>query len=298
MNCGSPKWAPDPSLLDQHDPRFNEHGNYTCRVIANLCILAKQDPPYYPFYSVFENVLEQETPNYTKLRPYFGWVNEDTIKKTLEQTTQWGAQVTRFPMHKHLKSRFPALNIPHQEEPVATDTIFFNTPAVDSGATMAQIFVGKKFLVADAHPLKSQKQFANTLAENICKRGAPSLLICNYAKNEISNQVLDILCAYSIKNWHSRSYHQNQNPAEGCYCTIKSWTNTIINRTGAPANCWLLCMIFVCYLLNHIACATLDGQVPLIVLTSVLLLFTFYQSVYYATHDQSFPSASEEHAAY
>ena len=25
-----------------------------------------------------------------------------------------------------------------------------------------------------------------------------------------------------------------------------------MNRSGAPANCWLLCMIYVCYILNHI----------------------------------------------
>ena len=31
---------------------------------------------------------------------------------------------------------------------------------------------------------------------------------------------------------------------------------------------------------------------------SILLLFTFYQPVFYATHDQHFPSKSEERAAY
>ena len=40
-------------------------------------------------------------------------------------------------------------------------------------------------------------------------------------------------------------YHQNQNPAEWRYRTIKSWTNTVMNRSGAPANCWLLCLIYV-----------------------------------------------------
>ena len=77
-----------------------------------------------------------------------------------------------------------------------------------------------------------------------------------------------------------------------------------MNRSGAPANCWLLCLIYVCYLLNHIACTALDGKIPLLALSgitpdiSIILLFTFYQPVFYATHDQHFPSESEESAGY
>ena len=129
-------------------------------------------------------------------------------------------------------------------------------------------------------------------------------LLSDSAKTEISNKVMDILSAYHISNWPSEPYHQNQNPAEWRYRTIKSWTNTVMNRSGAPANCWLLCVIYVCYLLNHIACTALDGKIPLLALTditpdiSIILLFTFYQPVFYATYDQHFPSESEERAGH
>ena len=129
-------------------------------------------------------------------------------------------------------------------------------------------------------------------------------LLSDSAKTEISNKVMDILRAYHISNWHSEPYHQNQNPAEWRYRTIKSWTNTVMNRSGAPANCWLLCLINVCYLLNHIACTAIDGKIPLLALTgitpdiSIILLFTFYQPLFYATYDQNFPSESEERAGY
>ena len=78
----------------------------------------------------------------------------------------------------------------------------------------------------------------------------------------------------------------------------------IMNRSGAPANCWLSCMIYVCYILNHIACGAMNGSIPLLVLyritpdISIMLLYTFYQPVFYATHDQHFPSESEERAAF
>ena len=44
-------------------------------------------------------------------------------------------------MKKHLKSRNPALNIPRRHESVATDTVFSDTPAVDSGVKEAQVFL-------------------------------------------------------------------------------------------------------------------------------------------------------------
>ena len=112
-------------------------------------------------------------------------------------------------------------------------------------------------------------------------------LLSDSAKTEISNKVMDIPRAYHIS---SEPYHQNQIPAEWRYRTIKSWTNTVMNRSGAPANCWLLCLIYVCYLLNHISCAALDGKIPLFALVpsitpdiSIILLFTFYEPVFHAT---------------
>ena len=154
--------------------------------------------------------------------------------------------------------------------------------------------------MADAYPMKSGKQFVNTLEDNIRRWGAMDKLLSDSAKTEISNKVMDILRAYHISNWQSEPYHKNQNPAKWRYRTIKCWTNTVMNRSGAPANCWLLCLIYVCYLLNHIAHSALDGKIPLLALTgitpdiSIILHFTFYQPVFYATYDQHFPSESEE----
>ena len=102
-------------------------------------------------------------------------------------------------MKKHLKSRIPALNIPRRHEAVATDTVFSDTPAVDSGVKQSQVFVGRDTLVADAYPMKSGKQFVNTLENNIRRRGAMDKLLSDSAKTEISNKVMDILRAYHIQ---------------------------------------------------------------------------------------------------
>ena len=117
-------------------------------------------------------------------------------------------------MKKHLKSRNSALNIARRHEPVATDTVFSDTPAVDSGAKQAQVFVGRDTLVGDAYPMKSGNQFVNTLEDNIRRRGAMDKLLSDSAKTEISNKGMDILRAYHTSNWHSEPYHQNRKPAE------------------------------------------------------------------------------------
>ena len=201
-------------------------------------------------------------------------------------------------MKRHLKSRNPALNVSRRHESVATDTIFSDTPAVDSGVKQAQVFVGRDSLVGDVYPMKSGKQCVNRLEDNIRQRGAIDKLLSDSAKTGMSKKVMDILRAYHISNFHSEPYHQNQNPV---YRTIK-WTNTVMNRSSAPANCWLLCrsMIYVCYILNHIACGALNRSIPLLMFygttpdISIMILYTFYQPVFYATHDQHFPSESEE----
>ena len=127
--------------------------------------------------------LKPEIPDFDRYRPYFGWVNADTIRDTFKHTTQWGASVGTFPMKKHLKSRNSALNIPRRYEAVATDTVYSDTPAVDSGVKQAQLFVGKESLVSDIYPMRSGKQFVNTLEDNIWRCGAMDKLISDSAKN-------------------------------------------------------------------------------------------------------------------
>ena len=211
-------------------------------------------------FKTYQHDVSPVTPDYQKFRLNFGWHNVDTVRKTMEQSTQWEVSLpNNFSMKKHLKVSNPALNNPRRHEPVATDTVFSDTPAVDSGVKQAQVFVGRDTLVTDANPMKSEKHFVNTIEDNIRRSGAMDKLLSYSSNTEISNEVMDILRAYHITTWHSETYRQNQNPAELRYRTIKSWTDTVMNRSGPPANCWLLCLINVCYLLNHIACTALDG---------------------------------------
>jgi hypothetical protein len=73
-----------------------------------------------------------------------------------------------------------------------------------------------------------------------------------------------------------------------------------MNFSGAPANTWLLAMLYVCLLMNHLARAALGWKSPEQVLTgqprdiSKFLHFSFYEPVYYNLYSNTFPSASNE----
>ena len=87
------------------------------------------------------------------------------------------------------------------------DTIFSDTPTIDSGVTMAKSFVGKHSLVSDVYPMHSSKQFVHTLEDNIRFRRAMSILISNYTQVEISHKVKDILRMYHHSSWQSEPCH-------------------------------------------------------------------------------------------
>ena len=140
---GEPPWSNDPTERSTFDPNFDEFGDYTQRAIQTLSILDDSSstltsPPTFMAnqheFRTYQHDVIHEAPDYEKFRSDFGWVNVDTVQKTMEQSTQWGVSLPNaFPMKKHLKSRNRALNIPRRHEAVATDTVFSDTPAVDSG---------------------------------------------------------------------------------------------------------------------------------------------------------------------
>ena len=154
---GEPPWSNDPDERFAFDPNFDEFGDYTQRAIQTLSILGQ-----------------------------CGYCSENH-----GTVYPMGSLLTKYiPYEKHLKSRNPALNIPRRHEAVATNTVFSDTPAVDSGVKQAQVFVGRDTLVADAYPMKSGKQFVNTLEDNIWRQGAMDKLLSDSAKTEISNKVI------------------------------------------------------------------------------------------------------------
>ena len=302
----------DPSqVLDQPfgDPMFDAYGDFNERIIANLNILLDAPPEDYGSYIANLHQGSSQEPDWNALRPFFAWTSPSSIQDTFNVTTRHGsAPHTQDYIKKHFKSRNPVFNIPRRSEAVATDTIFSDTPAVDDRSTMAQFFCGQDTLVCDAYGIKSTKQFINTLSDNIRKRGAMDTLISDGGKYEISKQVTDLLRSLFIQDYQSEPYHQHQNKTENRFGLAKRYTNTVMNTSGCPAFCWLLCLQYICVVLNHLASPTLQGICPVQALEgttpdiSFLLHFSFYEPVYYridsSEPDLNFPSSSNEKKGY
>ena len=302
----------DPSqVLDQPfgDPMFDAYGDFNERIIANLNILLDAPPEDYGSYIANLHQGSSQEPDWNALRPFFAWTSPSSIQDTFNVTTRHGsAPHTQDYIKKHFKSRNPVFNIPRRSEAVATDTIFSDTPAVDDGSTMAQFFCGRDTLVCDAYGIKSTKQFINTLSDNIRKRGAMDTLISDGGKYEMSKRVTDLLRSLFIQDYQSEPYHQHQNKAENHFGLAKHYTNTVMNTSGCPAFCWLLCLQYICVVLNHLASPTLQGICPVQAFEgttpdiSFLLHFSFYEPVYYridsSEPDLNFPSSSNEKKGY
>ena len=245
-----------------------------------------------------------KAPNYEILRSFFLHATADTVKRTFEATTQYARSISsgNF-MKKTYRSPFPGLNVHRRREAVATDTVYSDVPAIDDGSMAAQIFVGRKSLVTDAYGVKTDKQFVNTLEDNICLRGAMDKLISDGAKAEVSNRVKDLLRYFIIDDWQSEPGYQHQNHAERRWGVIKPLVNLILKMSGAPPSTWLLALLYVCYILNRTATPSLNWRTPLEILDgdtpdiSAILQFEFWEPVYYSPLDgenPSFPSESQQ----
>ena len=67
-------------------------------------------------------------------------------------------------------------------------------------------------------------------------------LISDGGKYEISKRVTNLLHSLFIQDYQSEHYHQHQNKAENHFGLAKRYTNTVMNTSGCPAYCWLLCL--------------------------------------------------------
>lgn len=59
--------------------------------------------------------------------------------------------------------------------------------------------------------MNTDREFVNTLEDNIREQGAMDNIISDFAKADTSNRVKEILWTLVISDWQSESYHQNTN---------------------------------------------------------------------------------------
>jgi transposase InsO family protein len=226
-----------------YNSEVNDYGELTGDIERDIDVLLLQ---VHSARVANNQEVKAQKPKFEALRPNFGWISVERLKKTLAATTQYARAVGRIPFRMHYKTRFPAANVRRFNDDVATDTFFADTPAIDDGirghggSTMAQIYCGKKTQLTAAFPMKSESEMPATLQDFIRKEGAPNLLFSDNAKVQIGKTVQSILRHYGIDDYQSEPYHQHQNYAERRIQEIKRFVDVLMDRTGTPAGYWLL----------------------------------------------------------
>jgi len=230
--------------------------------------------------------------DYSQYRAHFLGVPIEKIKATFQATAQFATNVMAGnKILQTIKSPWPANNVRRRNEPVATDTIKAQVPAVDDGSTMAQLFIGRKSLVSDAHGVKTDAAFVNTLEDNMRQRGAMDKLISDGAQAELSDRAKGVLRALCLDDWHIEAHYQHQNFAEHRWRHIKKNVEWLMNLRNCPPEVWLLALQCVCGIMNHTAEKSLGNRPPLQILEghtidiSILLYFLFWDIVYVSRVD-------------
>jgi len=125
----------------------------------NLCEAEPQENPENPTSEPTKSIETNKTPaqvkkkpiDYSKCHAHFLGVPVEKIKATFQATTQFATNIMAGnKILQTIKSPWPASNVRRCNEPIATNTIKAQVPAVDDGSTMVQLFIGRKSLVSDA----------------------------------------------------------------------------------------------------------------------------------------------------
>jgi hypothetical protein len=157
----------------------------------------------------------------------------------LENTTQIAKAVAKYPMIRHLASRFRLLNRFSLREVVSTDTIFSGVRAV-SGFRYAQVFCGLTSHHMDVYGMESKSQFPDIYKEFIRDQGVPSGLHRDSATEQKSHIITQLNREYEVRESFAEKGYPNLNPVESqAIKWLKRAGERLLNHTGAPDFVWI-----------------------------------------------------------
>ena len=298
------------------DPMFDAYGDFNEPIIANLNTLLDAPPgdcgSYTEISSVFTANLHQSSPqepDWNTQRPFLAWTSPSSIKDTFNVTTRHGtAPHTQDYIKKHFKSRNPVYSIARcseaaQQTPSSLTLLLFMIVQPWPNSSVVMI------LLSVMHMASNQPNNSSTPSLITSENGEPWIPSPVMEANMKSpRESLISSIPYSSKIISLNLITNTKNKAENCFGPAKRYTNTVMNTSGCPACCWLLCLQYICVVLHHLASPTLQGICPVHALQgttpdiSFMLHSSFYEPVYYridsSENDFHFPSSSNEKKGY
>ena len=117
----------------------------------------------------------------------------------LECTTQWALKQLRIPLRQHRKSRFTWLLNQCSDKTASTDDIKGSCHSCDSHS-LTEVFYGCKSYTINVHGMTKKGDFPKVYWDFIWEAGIPSVLQRDQAKNEQSEEVMEIHQEFLIKD--------------------------------------------------------------------------------------------------
>jgi hypothetical protein len=148
-----------------HCNEVNKHVYFACFHSNDIddhidqCVVNAHSTAKQSFTTKVPKTINNKSPDYNNLHPFFGWLDGDIIKNTFEHTTQYARLPTGTTLRCAFCSPNPALNVVCQNEADACDIAYSNIPAIDDGSTVAILFVGTDTQVTNVYGIKTDKQF-------------------------------------------------------------------------------------------------------------------------------------------
>ena len=207
----------------------------------------------------------------------------------------------RHPLQRHLKPRNPHMNVTRIDETFSTDPFFANVRSINHQYIGAQVFYGTKSHAIFIYGFRKKGEFPKLYKDFIREHGAPSALRRDNAREEQSEEVIEINRELLIKDQYTEPYNPQQNPVEsGAIRYIKDQVLKVLDNSGAPESAWYFAAKYVADLNNICSDPTLpDEMTPLQYIEgstpdiSAYLQYTFWQPVLFLDHEAVWPTTNE-----
>ena len=94
------------------------------------------------YISINYATVKKKEPDFQALKPFFNWLPTNVVKNAFTPSTQYARTPMSTILKKNYESLFPALNIKCRNEPVAINTVYGKTPAIDDRSTSTYFLLG------------------------------------------------------------------------------------------------------------------------------------------------------------
>ena len=225
----------------------------------------------------------------SKVRKRFAMLPEETVRKTLENTTQCYTEIeeeNRTNPEKHFRERFKAIPYNGQHEEVATDWTYLSSK-ISQGNKGGQFFTSVTSKKWKFFPLKKESQNVQALQDYFRINRPPRIMTSDNAKSETGSKWTEVLREYMIKTKTSEPHHQHQNPPEPEWGRLSKMVQNCFQTFIAPVKLAHWCLLWCCQVINHASRCSLNYKVPEEVSTGRTpdvsqFHFHFYEPLWYS----------------